>query len=251
MTTMSHAKEKINVTDSAAAKTVIRSYVDAGNDLMNAEDIYNVLHYGFGVQDAMVCVAEVDTSATTLIGPKVPSFTSYHSISFTRKSMRLWCYFGVGEGIFQPFLGVRFQPGIKIIKNFSATDKAVAKSKQKQTVCESRILNILLFCQEEGCTAVFTSKTEYKQHNLEGRHIYSTPETVVMDRVKKSYASRMKLSSQLHAPLYNTSNESEYDLDSACQISSAMSIFKETGWALPVRSNFRYTYRNKSYITFS
>ena len=88
---------------SAAAKTVIRSYVDAGNDLMNAEDIYNVLHYSFGVQDAMVCVAEVDTSATTLIGPKVPSFTSYYSVSFTYEGMRLWHFFRIEEGIFQHF----------------------------------------------------------------------------------------------------------------------------------------------------
>ena len=36
--------------ESAAAKTIIRSYVDAGNDLMNAEDVYNALHYNFGVQ---------------------------------------------------------------------------------------------------------------------------------------------------------------------------------------------------------
>ena len=104
---------------------------------------------------------------------------------------------------------------------------------------------ILLFCQEEGCTAVFTSKTEYEQYNLEGHHIYSAPEKGVMDRVKKSYASRMKLSSQLHAPLYTSSNESEYDLDSACQISSAVSIFKETVWAVPVISNLRYTYKQK------
>ena len=100
--------------------------------------------------------------------------------------MRFWYYFGVGEGIFQPFLGVQFQPGIKIIKDFSATDKAVTKSKKKQIVRESRTLNILLFCQEEGCTAVFTSKIEYEQHNLEGRHNYSAPEKGVMDRVKKA-----------------------------------------------------------------
>ena len=58
----------------------------------------------------------------------------------------------------------------------------------------------------------------------------------------------MKLSSQLHAPLYTSSNESEYDLDFVCQISSAMSIFKETGWALPVRSHFRYTYKLKKVL---
>ena len=58
----------------------------------------------------------------------------------------------------------------------------------------------------------------------------------------------MKLSSQLHAPLYTSSNESEYDLDSVCQIFSTMSIFKETGWALPVRSHFRYTYKLKKVL---
>ena len=100
--------------------------------------------------------------------------------------MRFWYYFGVGEGIFQPFLGVQFQPGIKIIKDFSATDKAVTKSKKKQIVRESRTLNILLFCQEGGCTTVFTSKIEYKQHNLEGRLIYSAPEKGVIDRVEKA-----------------------------------------------------------------
>ena len=58
----------------------------------------------------------------------------------------------------------------------------------------------------------------------------------------------MKLSSQLFAPLYTSSNESEYDLDSVYQISSAMSILKKTGWALPVRSNFRYTYKLKKVL---
>ena len=87
--------------ESAAAKTIItRSYVDAGNDLMNAEDIYNTLHYGFGMQDAMVCVAEVDTSATTLIGPKVPSFTSYYSVSFTYKVWDCGIFFGLKKVYF-------------------------------------------------------------------------------------------------------------------------------------------------------
>ena len=78
------------------------------------------------------------------------------------------------------------------------------------------------------------------KQNLEEHQVYSAPEKGMMDRVN-SYASRMKLPSQLHAPLYTSSNESEYDLDAACRISPIKSIFKETGGALPVRSNFRYT----------
>ena len=31
--------------ESAAAKSIINSFVDASNDLMTAEDVYKVLHY--------------------------------------------------------------------------------------------------------------------------------------------------------------------------------------------------------------
>ena len=47
--------------ESESAKAVIRSYIDAGNDLMSSLDVFNDMHYGFGVKDAMVFVAEIDS----------------------------------------------------------------------------------------------------------------------------------------------------------------------------------------------
>ena len=38
----------------------VSSYFDAGNDLLASEDIYHVLHYGNGLQNA-----EIFTSSTT------------------------------------------------------------------------------------------------------------------------------------------------------------------------------------------
>ena len=35
----------------AADKSIINNFVDAGNDLMIAEDVYKALHYGNGMQD--------------------------------------------------------------------------------------------------------------------------------------------------------------------------------------------------------
>ena len=32
--------------ESTAAKSIINSFVDAGSDLMTAEDVYKALHYG-------------------------------------------------------------------------------------------------------------------------------------------------------------------------------------------------------------
>ena len=40
--------------ESAAAKTILRSYVDAGNDLLTAEHLHESLHYGFGMKDSKV-----------------------------------------------------------------------------------------------------------------------------------------------------------------------------------------------------
>ena len=64
------------------------------------------------------CVMLRFTPVLNNLDPKKPSFTSYHSISFTYQGMRLWYHFGIGEGIFQPFLGVQFQLDIKVIKDF-------------------------------------------------------------------------------------------------------------------------------------
>ena len=46
--------------DSATAKALLRNYVDAGNNLANAYDIYSGLHYASGVASATVAVIEID-----------------------------------------------------------------------------------------------------------------------------------------------------------------------------------------------
>ena len=105
--------------ESTSAKAVIRSYIDAGNDLMSSQDVFGVMHYGFGVKDAMVCVAEVDCARASITGSKVNSFTLYHSIQFEEDGMRMWRYFDVGEGIYHPYMDVEFTSGIKVIRDFS------------------------------------------------------------------------------------------------------------------------------------
>ena len=102
--------------------------------------------------------------------------------------------------------------------------------------------HVLLISQvSEIITPIFFPYVLSNELNFFLLNCNTTWNGVTLDRVKKSNASRIKLPSQLHVPLYISSNESEYNLNAACQISPAMSIFKETGWALPDRSNFRYT----------
>ena len=48
----SHRKNQCD-RESVGAKSVIRSFVDAGNDLITAEDIYTALHHDKGIQNAV------------------------------------------------------------------------------------------------------------------------------------------------------------------------------------------------------
>ena len=53
--------------ESAAAKTIIRSYVDSGKDLLTAENIHQSLHYGYGMQNAQVAVVEISTKDVKIL----------------------------------------------------------------------------------------------------------------------------------------------------------------------------------------
>ena len=43
---MSHAVEKISETESVAAKSIIRSFIDSSNDLLDGDDLFKAFHYG-------------------------------------------------------------------------------------------------------------------------------------------------------------------------------------------------------------
>ena len=47
--------------------------MDAGNDLVTAEDVGKAVKYGFGVKDGMISVARVENAE--LSGPKIPNIS--------------------------------------------------------------------------------------------------------------------------------------------------------------------------------
>ena len=71
--------------ESASTKTIIRSYVDAGNDLVTAEDVGKAVKYGYGVKDGMISVSRIENAE--LSGPKIPNISYYHSYKFEDEYM--------------------------------------------------------------------------------------------------------------------------------------------------------------------
>ena len=103
--------------ESAEAKCVMKSYVDAGNDLMTAEDLYHALHFGKGIQNnAQVAVVAINQKETVLNGtPTIPKIGQYHSFEFFSTYIMMWRYFGIGKGKRWDYSNVTFLPIIDII----------------------------------------------------------------------------------------------------------------------------------------
>ena len=78
---------------------------------------------------------------------------------------------------------------------------------------------------------------------------HSSQITSAMDKVKKSFVSKMKSSSQPHLPISeDILTISDVTLKTACEQFPIMSSFQGVGWALPVRSTFRFSYGQSSLL---
>ena len=140
-----------------------------------------------------------------------------------------------------PFHFSDFIPMITVTPQSTSTPKLTA-----QKVWEDQQLCVLYFCPENGCKCSFDEQQDYEVHILEGNHQIIT-ERGAMDTVKKAFISKMKA---ISTPAINSSDAhiADIDLTFACTEVPLMSIFSTPGWALPVRSNFRYSYEQKKFL---
>ena len=224
--------------ESAAAKSILRSYVDAGNDIVTAEDLRQSLHYGFGMKDTMIGVAQVDN--VLLDGPKIPGLSDYHSIEFQEDHMVMWKYYQIGEGIKQNYNNLTVNPAIKLLQPYSKTESILRLESGKrkgEKQREDRRLCTLLFCQELGCIQSFNTIAELNSHNESGVHTIAK-EVSSFDKVKKIFVEKMKSTSQLHSHVSAATIETA-NADTTDRTWTYQRIFKDQGWALPIRSTFR------------
>ena len=121
--------------ESAAAKSLLRSFVDAGNNVTTSDDIYKALHYGFGLKNASVGVIEYEKSTTILSASKIQKINLYHSFQFSDAGIQMWRYFQVGEGETIPFGPVEFSCELRKVLTYSKTDQGV---QQGDTLLEKK-----------------------------------------------------------------------------------------------------------------
>ena len=194
--------------ENAAAKSIIRSFIDSGNDLLSGDDLFKALHYGYGMKDSKVALIQVDTTNTVITGDKISNITNYHSTQFHNDHIILWHYFGIGIGIKLKYSSImNIKTSAKILKCFSDTESIQRKKEQFSKKREDRTLNNILHCSTVGCAETFAETLKLEEHMLSGKH--SIPEQISsFDQVKKSFTEKMKLTSQHHLTSSSASKRS-------------------------------------------
>ena len=149
---------------SAWAKNLIRSYVDAGNDIITALDIVTALKHGNGLLNAEAPVLEKNADKTNLEGEKIPKLHMYLSIQFRDTCMLLQRYYNIRKAGIQPYGNVRFTSSNNVVVSFTSTSEVTFQPLSKKRV--DRSLCTSLFCTEYGCGQVFKNLIDYENHQL-------------------------------------------------------------------------------------
>ena len=236
--------------DSATAKSLLRSYVDSGKDLLNGEDIYNGLHYTNGLPKSKVGEVGIDAQKTNIEAQDIKLITHYHSFQFLENTMVVWRYYKVGQGIQIPYSRVTFDSGANVVKAYHDTwtatpqqqelraklqEKRFSKKRQDRQLCN------LIFCSSNQCQASFESIDELKEHELQGVHIFDTAKTS-MDLVRSSYVRKMKESGMTKTVMSTDEvvMASQISLEEAMLQSDTFAEICCEGWALPIKKKFRF-----------
>ena len=69
---------------------------------MDAGDIVNALSQA-SIKNASVSEVEFDNTISVVQRNDVPKISTLHSFEFIEKSFKVWCYYGIGAGVFHPF----------------------------------------------------------------------------------------------------------------------------------------------------
>ena len=161
--------------------------------------------------------------------------------------MKLQRYFNIGPGVTVKYSSdCKFVPSYMSVSGFSHTQSDITpepSTKQKKRVDHQ--LCKLIFCENPLCSDVFESLVKYEAHLLSENHTI-TAQTSSMDKVRSTYVTQMKASSQLHSVSTNSECTTEnLTLTEAMNVCPMMKEISAQGWGLPQRVYFRYSYEQK------
>ena len=160
--------------------------------------------------------------------------------------MKVWRYYGIGARILVPYsIKWSFTLGLMTMKPFKDCFQISSQPSQNKSRA-SRQLCSLLFCEDGGCTKTFESLAKLEEHKSLG--IHSIPKMASsFDSVKQAFAVCMLSSTMNHSSLCSSPANSLPSTSSVGGLTEC-NIFSVKGWALPVRTSFRFKKRQKNFL---
>ena len=176
--------------ESAGAKSLICSFVDAGNDVNSYEDFGKVLKYGSRLGNYVTAVANIEMKSK-ITATTMPLVKSFHSFQFHETQMKMWRYYDNGEGLERPYNKVKFEPSATLLQSFHNRVVLSNNITQYASTRSVRQLWDFDFCPEYGCKDNFEMELELECHVLSGKHS-GIKKISTMDQIKESFIYRMK-----------------------------------------------------------
>ena len=177
--------------DAAVAKKCIRSYMNTGKDVLNAEDIKQTLDSTPStLPNTKTSVVKVMPNDGSIDKARIDNITRYHYFKVEEEHFRVREFHNIETGVVVSIQDVSFHACLDCLKPFP---KKFGSFKQNITERKSKASEIL--CTNRDCIEVFTSEENLRQHLLSEKHSYlSKPEELKSsaDRIKVLFSQKLR-----------------------------------------------------------
>jgi hypothetical protein len=128
-----------------SSKMYLKSFGNAGNDILTAHDIKCGFEYCGGPKNVKVAVAEVNSACKNEQKLHIPEISAVRSISYDNDGITIRKASNVGDGKFVPQSNINFVPTMKLVEPFepqrpSRTGRTTVNSQRMLMISSAHML---------------------------------------------------------------------------------------------------------------
>lgn len=194
----------------ATIKNHVRAYINAGNDVTNAEEMKRAIESNGGVSGTTtVFCAPLDIPDANPF-PKWKGVSLINNIQYNATDMKVWRAYGMGTGKVVPYASFDLNETVELptIHDLSASSNTPTfcnitarqrrrQDKSKQALptsdTESSDNDTLFTCTEEGCIKTYQTYSSLQKHLECGKHKYALERESMLDKAMLRYARNLEV----------------------------------------------------------
>ena len=234
----------------ASIKNHMRSYLNSGHDISNAQDMKSAIESNGGVYGVAAVLCGPLNIPDPNPFPKWDGISLINDIQFNSEEMKVWKAYNVGNGKDVPYSNFPLKEEIEMPSLTKITDvpniklafvevtprkHQAAKDAKKSTDDDSDESHdtdddTLFTCSEEGCVKTFQRFSSLQKHLDGGKHNYVLERESFLDKAMLRYAENLES---------GAASIEEQGEEEIAEESDGMPLVVNMGWALKHTSTSR------------